>query len=316
MIDSSFYDRKAVAEACRDRGWNDLADDIEAGAEDLGRVVNELLFPLKSPLTLPTDHLSPSQIDTYRQCGERYRLRYCEGLKIPPRGAMLTGTGVHGGAAGRHRQRMQDDTEMPRRDVIDLSVSKFDERVDEEGIAEEPGRGKADVVDEARDDTATLAGGFSDLVAPQVMNPIAVEERVELDVESLGIQFVGVLDLAHVPEHLTYLEDLKCGSKKHGQADVDTSDQLTWYAMAWERLRGELPHFVGLRSLRELQAGPTQDLVVSVRTDDHIVKLLRIISNVLRNISKGSFAPAPSIAWWCSPEWCGYWRVCRYRGGK
>jgi len=267
-------------------------------------------------LTLPTDHVSPSQIDTYRQCGERYRLRYVVGLKMPPRGAMLTGTGVHGGAATRHKLRMQDDVEMKRRDVIDVSVAKFDERVETEGIAEEPGRGKADVVGESRDLTATLAGGFSDLVAPQVMNPIAVEELVKLDVEALGIQFVGILDVAHTKEGLVTIEDLKCVSKLQGQDVVETSDQLTWYAMAWQALRGELPHFVGLRSLRDLKAGPKQDLVVSVRTDEHIVKLLRIINTVVRSISAGVFVPAPPMAWWCSPEWCGYWRVCRYRGGK
>lgn len=267
-------------------------------------------------LTLPTDHVSPSQIDTYRMCGERYRLRYIEGLKVPPRAAMLTGTGVHDGAAGRHQQRMDHDTEMPRNDVIDRSVAKFDDRIEEDGIAEEEGRSRADVTGEARDKTATLAGGFSDLVAPSIMNVLAVEENVKLDVEALGVQFVGFLDVAHAPEGLTIIEDLKTGKKKQGQADVDASDQLTWYAMAWQATRGQLPDAVGLRSLRELKRGPTQDLVTTARTDDHVTKLLRIISNVCQNISAGAFAPAPPMAWWCSPEWCGYWGRCRYRGGK
>ena len=270
-------------------------------------------------LTLPSDHYSPSQSGMYRKCGEQYRLRYVEGLRMPPAGAMLTGTGVHDGAAARHIERMNHDTEMPRQDVIDVSVASFDDRLDDEGIelrGEEATIGKEIVVAEARDKTAILAGGYSDLIAPQVPHPIAVEERFELDVEALGIKLVGIMDLAQDVEGLVAMEDLKTGKKKHGQADVDASDQLTFYAMGWQATRGKLPDSVALRSLRELKAGPKQDLVTGVRTADHVLKLLRIITVTCQAISAGVFIPAPPDAWWCSEKWCGYWNRCRYRGGK
>ncbi len=270
-------------------------------------------------ITLPSDHFSPTQLDMARRCGEQYRLRYVEGLTMPPAGSMLMGGGVHSGAAARHVERMEHDREMPRRDVIDVAVTAYDERLDDEGIelrGDEETRGKNAVVGDYRDQTATLAGAFSDLVAPQVMHPVAVEEKIELDVEMLGIKFVGVLDVAQEYGNVTTLEDLKCGSKLHGQDAVDGSDQLTFYAMGWQTTRGRLPDAVGLRSLRELKRGPTQTLVIGHRTDDHVVKLLRIISATVRAISAGSFVPAPPGAWWCSKRWCGYWHMCRYRGGK
>lgn len=267
-------------------------------------------------LTLPTDHFSSSQLDTVRMCGERYRFSYIEGIKVPPRGTMLTGSGVHDGAAARHIERMTNDTEMKRGDVVDLSVASFDERLENEGIAEEEGRGKKAVEGECRDQTATLAGGFADLIAPNIPNPIAVEEKFELDVASLGIKFVGFMDVVTDDDGTVTIEDLKTGAKKHGQDAVDSSDQLSWYAMGWQATRGKLPDAVGLRSLRELKAGPKQDLVLGTRTDDHVKKLLRIIDVTCRAISAGVFIPAPPSAWWCSPKWCGYWNRCRYRGGK
>jgi hypothetical protein len=270
-------------------------------------------------LTLPTDYFSPTQDGMYRRCGEQYRQRYVEGIKVPPAGSMLMGGGVHSGAAARNLERMNHDTEMPRRDVIDFAVSAYDERLDDEGIelrGDEATRGRNAVVGDYRDQTATLAGGFSELVAPQIMHPVAVEEKIELDVEKLGIKFVGILDVAQESNRVVMLEDLKCGSKLHGQDAVDGSDQLTFYAMAWQQTRGRLPDAVGLRSLRDLARGPKQTLVIGHRTDDHIVKLLRIISTTVRAISAGSFVPAPPGAWWCSEKWCGYWNRCRYRGGK
>lgn len=267
-------------------------------------------------LTLPTDHSSPSQVGMALKCGEQFRQRYVEGVRLPPRAAMLTGSGVHKGAEARNRQRMDDDTEMPRDDVIDLSVSAFDERVEEEGLAEEPGRSKADVEGEGRDNTRDLAGGFADLVAPQIMSPVAVEQRFEIEVESLGINLVNILDVVQIDEGLVVLEDLKCGNKKHGQDAVDASLQLTWGAMSWRHANGQFPDHVGLRSLRKLKRGPAQDLVTGTRNDDDVAKLLRVIGKVCRTISAGVFMPASPDAWWCSPDWCGYWGRCRYRGGK
>lgn len=268
---------------------------------------------------LPLEHLSISQLDMVRRCGEQYRLRYVEGIRMPPAGAMLSGGGVHEGAAARHRIRQGQDIEMPRADVVDYSVSKFDERLENEGIelrGEEKTVGKDKVIGEYRDLTAELGGAVSDLIAPQVMKPIAVEERVELDVPALDTKFLGFIDLVHVVDDVEIIEDLKSGSKKHGQDAVDGSDQLTMYALGWKVQQGRLPGQVGLRSLRKLKKGPVEDLVVGTRTDDDITKLLRIISTTARAISAGVFIPAPPGVWWCSKKWCGYWGICKYRGGK
>lgn len=41
------------------------------------------------------DHLSWSRIQTWLQCGERYRLRYVEGVPASPHGALIGGSAVH-----------------------------------------------------------------------------------------------------------------------------------------------------------------------------------------------------------------------------
>ena len=37
---------------------------------------------------------------------------------------------------------------------------------------------------------------------------------------------------------------------------------------------------------------------------------LNILGYVAQGIQRQVFLPAPPGAWWCSPQWCGYWEEC------
>ena len=262
-------------------------------------------------------HLSPSAANMYRKCGESYRLRYIEGLRRPPGGALLVGGAVHAGAEYRNRRMMLSHVETSKRYIVDASVSAYDERLKKEDISldgEEENKGRGQIVASYRDATATFASGYVDHVAPAIKRPIAVEERIELVVPKLGITLLGILDVAHEDNGRVVLEDLKVGRKAWTVGDADLSDQLTWYAMAWKHTHGALPYSVGIRSLRTLSAGPTAMFRQSFRSNSHVDKLLATIETVLSGIRAGVFIPAAEGAWWCSRRWCGYWHDCRYRG--
>ena len=270
-------------------------------------------------LTLPKAHLSPSQVTMFRKCGEQYRLRYVEDLVLPPAAAMHSGSAVHEAAAARHLQRQEADTEMARSEVVDRAVAAFDHRVEEDGVelrGEDELRGKDVVLGEARDTTAGLAGGFADQVAPRVLHPLAVEERLTVMVPALGVELLGIIDLAYQDDELgLVIEDLKTGKKAKSQADADGSDQLSWYALSWLATHGELPGAVALRSLSLLKRGPSSAHLVSRRTQTDVQQCLSAITETARAISAGAFPPSPEGAWWCGPQWCGYWgRGCRFHG--
>jgi hypothetical protein len=252
-------------------------------------------------------------------------MRYVRRDRRPPQLKWIKGSGPHKGAELRHRQRLEQDTEMPRPDVIDASVAHYDHRLEKEGVelnAAEKSEGKANAIGAARDAVATMAGCFSDEIAPRIMRPIAVEQRIKFPIAKTGIDFLGILDLAHIetvnlrvgPVERTTLEDLKTGKKARSQADVDSDDQLSWYAMGWRQVRGELPDAVGIRQIKELKKGPTPHWTESTRTADDVRRLLRTIGAVGRAISLGMFPPCSTLGWWCSEDQCGWYNVCPYRG--
>ena len=266
-------------------------------------------------LTLPTDHASPSQVGMYLRCGEQYRRRYVQGERRPPGLAMLRGTGVHGGAAHRNGVKMDSGEETTKDDLVDVAVAYFDAGVEKAGEVdltdEERRQGLEKAVGAARDETASLAGGYSDLVAPLIVQPIAVEEKVTIDL-SIGVQLLGYIDLVHEVEGETILEDLKTGKKVFSQDDVDADRQLAWYAMSWRHRTGDYPEQTGIRTLRSLKKGPKSDLITSVKGDADTAALLATIDAVLRGISAGSFPPALHGTWWCSRKWCGWFDSCKY----
>lgn len=266
---------------------------------------------------LPTDHLSPSQVGMYLRCGHQYEQRYVFGRKLPPGIAMARGRGVHRGAESRHRMRMKRDIELPRDDQVDAAVSAYDDCV-KDGILlneDERARGQVRVVADGRDATARLSGLYADEVAPHILRPVAVEERLTITVPRMDLELVGILDLAHELNDRLTIEDLKTGKKRWSEEQLADDIQLDWYAMAWRHRTGSLPDVVGVRQCLD-QKKPSTAWLGGKRSDADVRRLLKTVNAVARGISMGVFTPAQPGAWWCSSKWCGYWKACPYRGGR
>ena len=52
----------------------------------------------EEPKKIEKPYISPSQLNTFENCGEAYKRRYLDKEIIPPVVAALRGTGVHRGA--------------------------------------------------------------------------------------------------------------------------------------------------------------------------------------------------------------------------
>ncbi len=129
-------------------------------------------------------YISASQLGMYERCGEQYRRRYIEKERIPPGVALLKGTGVHGGARVNFRQKVETHEDLPKKDIVEISVTEFERSYQNQGVlltAEEESIGLQKVMGETKDSVVTLSGLFADEVAP-VYQPAFVEESYRITI--------------------------------------------------------------------------------------------------------------------------------------
>jgi hypothetical protein len=254
-------------------------------------------------------YISPSQLGMFERCGEQYRRRYLEKEIIPPGIAMVKGTGVHGGAKGNFRQKIESHQDLPRKDIIEISVTTFEQSA-EKGILlteEEESIGYHKVVAQAKDGVVTLSGLYADEVAPEYQ-PVIVEDEQRVFIPSCDYDLKGYVDLVDESENIV---DLKTGTKKKNEDEVHTSQQLTFYALLYKAKTGRLPASVRLETLVDKKK-PERQALIGYRTTEDLNTLVNRINVMMDGIKKGVFIPAQPTSWTCSHRWCGYFRTCRF----
>jgi len=257
-------------------------------------------------------YISQSRLGMLGKCPEQYRRRYEENEIIPPGVAMARGVGVHGAAKGNFRQKIESHEDLPTQDIIDIAVSEFD-RVLKRGVRftpEEESRGAEVVIGETRDTTAGLATVFAEEVAP-AYQPEMVEQKQRIVLPEAPFDLVAILDLMTTDG---YVVDLKTSSKSPGLYDADQSEQLTFYALVYKALKGELPVGVSLEVLVETPAQKKRyrKALHSTRTIGDLTALVNRINMAVKLIDAGVFIPTNPSNWWCDSRWCGYFNTCKY----
>lgn len=254
------------------------------------------------------DHISATQLAMYLGCGAQYEFRYIQGLKIPPKGAQIRGTGVHQARAKNLAQKVESRIDLPVDEIVEVARDSVSNQfaVGEVGIeaGESPKAVRAETIDAAVRLTRCDALEFQ-----AKMQPTAVEAEITVTVPGLGRDILGYLDTA---DDEKAVRDLKAMSKSPAAGAADNSDQLSTYALLYKTKFGELPSRVQLDAVVDLAKGPKAVAVVSVRTAEDLDMILRRYYAAIKAIDKGVFVPCPSDFWKCSPKWCGYYGVCQY----
>jgi len=254
-------------------------------------------------------HISPTQVEMYSRCGEQYRRRYKEQHIIPPGISLVRGSAVHIGAELNYKQKVESHRDLPRKDIVDRSASAFDDKVRAEGILlnpDEESRGKKVVLAEGKDSTVRLAGLYSDKVAPQVQ-PKLVEATQTLSIPGTSHDLLCRLD---VLDDQGVIRDTKTGMKTKPQSDWDASVQLTFYWAVALALKLN-PTGIVIDQLIDTKE-PKYVMSVTSRGDADVTALLNRVNAFVAGVRAGIFIPAPTGSWWCSPNWCGYWKTCSY----
>lgn len=254
----------------------------------------------------PTEkpYLSPSALDMFCRCPESWRRRYIEKEIVPPGIAALKGKGLHKGVQGNMQQKIESHEDLSASDIQGMAVAAFEAEMQGGFVLseEEQSRGKAKVIGEAKDATASMAEFHAVEQAPDYQ-PILVERKIRIELPMCDHDLLGIIDLADDQSRVT---DFKTAGRSKNQNEVDSSVQLTVYAAAFHAHAGQSPSAVRLDTIVSGKRSIKRQLLSSSRGPADFQALANRIDAVSKAIKAGSFTPATPGSWWCSSRFCGY----------
>lgn len=232
-------------------------------------------------------HLSHSRMNRYLFCPEQYRLYYVEGLRPKhPSAAMAFGQIVHEALAAL-LQNQDDPIEVfldAWKGVKEANLS-YAQRYSWESM---------------RETGEKLLKKFLDEELPQIECIHAVEESFRLDVTSLEVPVVGIIDLIADIQGKRTVVDFKTSGSTYADHEAQMSDQLTAYQLA-EPSAEQAALCVLVKTKT-----PKIEWQATRRSSADFTAFLAKAAHVGREITAGRFYKRPGM--WC--KWCDYLPVC------
>ncbi len=237
--------------------------------------------------TSVTPFLSHSRISRYLHCPEQYRLYYIERLRprFPPAG-LVFGQVIHQALAELFKTGADP-------------VASFGESWRAIGGVE-LGYGEKESWEKLRGKGLRLLEKFVQEELPKLQNVQAVEQSFSLDITSLDLPFVGVVDLVADLEGKPTVVDFKTAGSSYEEHEVMLSDQLTAYRLA-DPEADQLALCVLVKTKE-----PKIEWHLTTRTGEQLAEYLAKVGLVGREIRAGLFYKRPGK--WCS--WCDFLPVC------
>lgn len=217
-----------------------------------------------------------------------------KGIKIPPSGALVEGRCYHKSLQVNFEQKVSTLQDLPLDDCLDAFSTEWREAISEYGEVNWEGSRPEDIKNEG----CSLVRAYMTSVAPAVQ-PSLVEEWYVLDVA--GVTFVMRIDLIDAEGTVI---DHKTSSRAYSQAEVDRDMQAS--AAAFSLSRPIIFEYHVAIKYTEPKIRPVR----TVRTREDIEWWLDAVTGIITQMKTG-VAPPRSNGWHCSPEYCGYWSMCR-----
>jgi hypothetical protein len=234
-----------------------------------------------------TPYLSFSRINRYLTCPESYRLYYIEGLRLKVQKAnRVFGQLTHLALAHLFNGKAEP-------------VKFFSEVWD--GLKEiQLTYGKKESWEKFKDNGNGLLRKFVEEELPKIRSVKAVEKSFKLEISSLDLPIVGVIDLVAEVDERDKVVDFKTSDKSYGPADVVLSEQLTTYQLSEPEVE-ELALCVLVKTAEpKIEWHPTK------RDSARLTEFLRKAGYVAREIKAGEFYRRSG--WWCTT--CDFYQLC------
>ena len=264
------------------------------------------------------DHISYSQLNMVLKCGEQYRRRYVKGDIIPPSGTLVRGKCGHRALELNLKQKIETDTDLPTEAVLDEFTDNWEKEKYSIAYGEEELEGRSPKVIEGqlKDSGVGMVRVFHEgdparkveAISPRI-HPLEVEQEFLVEFEETPVKLKGVIDTVD-RDHV--ISDRKFTGKTPSDADALHDDQLSIYDLGHRVKYGTPATRLEKHCAIDLKSGPKTKIVVSPpREEDQLHRILSRLQAGMNAIKSGTFVPAPSGVWWCSPKWCGYWPTCK-----
>ncbi len=250
-------------------------------------------------------YLSPSQIGTLLRCEMQYYFRYIEGIKSPPSGAMIVGTGAHKAQEKALIAKMREESAPKTAELVELAVDSVDREFDRGEVKLDGDDTPATI----RDNAAIAARTTIEQITPKIKEPVAVEEKRTITIGDHGVDLTAIPDVEEFGR-VCDLKIRKTAPNPSEELQVPAYAYLHWHDY------NVLPEFrFDVVSL--LKSGVKVREVVARPTERDINFFFTLFDRAVERIRAGrerdDWVPRPS-GWHCSEKWCGYWNLCR--GGR
>lgn len=249
-----------------------------------------------------TLHLSPSRLDTFAQCGLRYRFQYVEHLPSPPTKDTTLGNIGHRGLELLFNAPQWDRTPESLRDGLSQAVSEHAEE-----LAEVFG-GHLDAEAECIATAREFAHRVFTIMDPSAMTVIT-EGTLRVQTDSWDL--TGRYDLLiHNDDGTVTLVDWKFGKPAAKRDQRDKLRPLMLYSAMYEILHPQATvRDVQLIYLRSTPKG-TVPVVITAKVDEYEIdggfqRVEAMAESIMRSVET-EFRPKPGYL--C--PWCAYSELC------
>jgi len=243
------------------------------------------------------DHLSASSVNIYLRCPAQYFWRYCEGLIVPPSGAMTRGNAFHTGTYKNYDQKVASHEDLPVDDVLDIFSTEYDIRAHD--TLWQDGEDKGEV----KDSGVAVLREYQTVVAPTIQ-PVCAEREFALELENKSWKFTGIIDVVTdggvVVENKTTGKGLK--TPRHDHLIQTTGYSIGSRSESGVAAQAELIYAVAKKKPEVLR------FPVDINTA-MILYFLNLIAVVANGIEKEVWLPNRGH-FLCSRKWCGYADRC------
>ena len=263
-----------------------------------------------------SDWISTSSLACYMKCGIKFFHKYIQRVREPINIRMTAGVGTHKGREENLKQKVESQENLKIDEITDATRDNIKERFDANEYSastEFKGKSKKEASDIAVDMGVQLVErDYQDF--QEVLMPEAVEESMAVRYADLSRIIVGKIDVRTKDYKII---DLKTGKKAFGQSAADTLMGLTTYGLLCSVEHGAQPPEYEIQNVVRTVGGNVNTNVYKTRRNaEDIQRQLLRFASVIKAIDSGIFTPANPGDWWCSPTWCGYYKMCRYGGCK
>lgn len=261
-------------------------------------------------MSLPRNHLSPSQVNQFLRCAKQYEWHYVKDISTPPAFALVKGDAFDAAVQVGMTSKKVTGSLPPKGELFEVMSRRVEERLQELDPAE-PDIMAAGGPQKASGAFIDQATKVIDAMMPWAERYAVKEVQIEVEAPVGGYPMKGIMDLVSGTDVVT---DTKLWRDRKQPKDAENSNQLRLYSLirrrSGEKVNGA--EYVGLYPLTakwSLQELPQSNCEEAEKRMEDTVEI------VGRTIEAGLFAPInldSQNAWACSEKFCGFWSRCEY----